>query len=261
MILTMLDDYPGFRATVILRQGSKGWHVRELQRHLGLVEDGNFGPATAAEVVAFQARNQLAADGVVGPATWSAIRRSFWVEPNHAYPFIIECLRDWALVVRDPGHEDKIKDYFRNAGFGWHVADGYIRGTGQNWCGHFVTVNAELAGLHCPGRTMSSVDRLWGRGPAGSRWEDHGISRSAVSLLGQPILPGDVCVVRYDGGPEWGNHIVVALTEVRPDGNFVTVEGNGLGERGDGTFGRGVVRRLQAASRVVQHFRLLDRHA
>jgi len=61
-----------------LRQGSRGDAVTHLQDHLndrgyGLSRDGNFGSGTAGAVRDFQSKNGLAADGVVGPATWNAL--------------------------------------------------------------------------------------------------------------------------------------------------------------------------------------------
>ncbi len=65
--------------TAVLRQGSKGDEVREVQRRLknwgyykGSV-DGIFGAGTKSAVIAFQKKNGLTADGVVGKATYKAL--------------------------------------------------------------------------------------------------------------------------------------------------------------------------------------------
>ncbi|WP_298295785.1 N-acetylmuramidase domain-containing protein [uncultured Litoreibacter sp.] len=59
---------------VILRLGSKGDAVSGLQqnlRRLGyhLIIDGDFGPATKTQVIAFQRDNGLVPDGIAGPST------------------------------------------------------------------------------------------------------------------------------------------------------------------------------------------------
>lgn len=64
----------------VLRQGSSGPQVRELQqqlRDLGFDPrgvDGVFGPGTTAAVIAFQQSKGLQGDGIAGPATMSALR-------------------------------------------------------------------------------------------------------------------------------------------------------------------------------------------
>lgn len=57
----------------VLRRGSTGSAVVDLQRRLGVAMDGMFGPATYAALVAFQKSSQLVADGIAGPATWAAL--------------------------------------------------------------------------------------------------------------------------------------------------------------------------------------------
>lgn len=66
----------------VLRKGSKGEPVRQLQAHLkrnypayakNLVVDGDFGPGTEKVVKEFQRRARLVADGIVGPATYRAL--------------------------------------------------------------------------------------------------------------------------------------------------------------------------------------------
>jgi len=59
--------------TVMLKRGMHGADVRELQRELGLEEDGDFGPATEKAVKAFQTAHGLEPDGLVGPQTWAKI--------------------------------------------------------------------------------------------------------------------------------------------------------------------------------------------
>ena len=75
---------------VVLRQGSTGVHVEQVQFWLsGLAQfdsnipaiavDGNYGSATKAAVIAFQKQAGLTADGVVGQATWEALYAA-WVD-------------------------------------------------------------------------------------------------------------------------------------------------------------------------------------
>ncbi len=75
------DDTASFAAVeaAVLRQGSRGNEVKEVQRRLkqwgyysGSV-DGIFGSGTKKAVVSFQRKNGLSADGVVGKATYAAL--------------------------------------------------------------------------------------------------------------------------------------------------------------------------------------------
>ena len=55
---------------MLLKNGSKGEEVKQLQTLLGLSADGIFGNGTEAKVKEWQAANGLTADGIVGPGTW-----------------------------------------------------------------------------------------------------------------------------------------------------------------------------------------------
>jgi peptidoglycan hydrolase-like protein with peptidoglycan-binding domain len=64
--------YPG----ETIDPGEAGIHVKAIQTALGIKPaDGQFGPLTKKAVIAFQKANPKlgAADGVVGPKTWTAI--------------------------------------------------------------------------------------------------------------------------------------------------------------------------------------------
>ena len=56
---------------MLLKVGSKGNEVKQLQEKLGLSADGSFGPGTEKAVKAWQTANGLTADGLVGDGTWS----------------------------------------------------------------------------------------------------------------------------------------------------------------------------------------------
>ena len=73
------EEIPVETVKPILRRGSRGDNVRELQRQLtdlGYscgVADGVFGAKTETAVKDFQRDHGLKADGIVGPLTWAAI--------------------------------------------------------------------------------------------------------------------------------------------------------------------------------------------
>lgn len=76
----------------VLSLGSRGTDVVALQqRLLGLgfdpgAIDGEFGPATARAVAAFQVQSDLRADGTVGAETWSALDKAKGLPPAPAAP-------------------------------------------------------------------------------------------------------------------------------------------------------------------------------
>ena len=58
---------------MLLKIGSKGKEVKELQEFLEVGADGIFGKGTDKAVKAWQSSNGLTADGIVGPETWDAM--------------------------------------------------------------------------------------------------------------------------------------------------------------------------------------------
>src|SRR5262249_4832053 len=56
-----------------LKRGDRGDWVRELQRLLGIEQDGEFGEKTEAAVRAFQENHVLVGDGIAGRYTWRAL--------------------------------------------------------------------------------------------------------------------------------------------------------------------------------------------
>lgn len=58
----------------LVKLGSKGNTIMELQRMLNLNQDGIFGHQTKKAVMEFQTAHELHADGIVGPATWALLK-------------------------------------------------------------------------------------------------------------------------------------------------------------------------------------------
>jgi len=57
----------------LIRKGSTGKKVRQIQKHLDITVDGIFGDKTERSVIKFQYRNGLVTDGIVGPKTWAVM--------------------------------------------------------------------------------------------------------------------------------------------------------------------------------------------
>lgn len=64
-----ITSLPNFKFTLTLRYGSRNVEVRKLQEFLKLKVDGIYGLKTKAAVMAYQAKNLLIPDGIVGPKT------------------------------------------------------------------------------------------------------------------------------------------------------------------------------------------------
>lgn len=76
---------------MLLKKGSKGKKVEELQRLLGIKIDGDFGPATELAVMRFQGQQGLKTDGIVGPKTWDKLQsRDKMVNKKDGYVWILD---------------------------------------------------------------------------------------------------------------------------------------------------------------------------
>ncbi len=71
---------------MLLKRGDNNENVKQLQIKLGLEPIGNFGPKTEEAVKAFQTKNGLTADGIVGDGTWAKIMGESAPAPQPAAP-------------------------------------------------------------------------------------------------------------------------------------------------------------------------------
>ena len=81
-----MTRYTPYKA-VVLRPGSRGAAVVVLQRGLKVTPDGDFGPRTRAALVAFQTRQRIVPNGLVGRAVWDRLEKLDY--PLFAYRRVI----------------------------------------------------------------------------------------------------------------------------------------------------------------------------
>ena len=91
--------------SMVLKKGSTGPEVEELQKILGIKVDGDFGPATKLAVMKYQAQNGLTADGIVGPQTWSKMKSQKDTDSGSNY-----------LWILDNGHGGIIEGVYQTSG-------------------------------------------------------------------------------------------------------------------------------------------------
>lgn len=79
---------------MLLKKGSTGADVKQLQTRLSLTADGIFGAATETTVKTWQAQNGLTADGIVGDATWAKLfPASTGVDSNNSSTISLQALK------------------------------------------------------------------------------------------------------------------------------------------------------------------------
>lgn len=136
--------------TIILKKGSKGSEVKELQKLLHLYEDGIFGSLTEEAVKEFQKANGLIADGIVGDNTWVKLKGGLVKSSRIINEIIVHC------SATKEGQDFTTADIKR-----WHLARGFsdigyhyvIYRDGSIHTGR----NVNISGAHCVGHNSHSI--------------------------------------------------------------------------------------------------------
>jgi len=90
---------------MLLKKGDNNENVKKMQEKLGISPAvTNFGPKTEEAVKAFQAKNGLKADGVVGPETWAKIMGSTTPAAPAAAPVAIVTSTGPMKIEKLKGH-------------------------------------------------------------------------------------------------------------------------------------------------------------
>ena len=90
---------------MLLKKGDNNENVKKMQEKLGISPAvTNFGPKTEEAVKAFQAKNGLKADGVVGPETWAKIMGSTTPSAPAAAPVAVVTSTGPMKIEKLKGH-------------------------------------------------------------------------------------------------------------------------------------------------------------
>jgi hypothetical protein len=75
---------------MVIKKGSRGYEVKQIQLALGLKADGVFGIKTENAVIKFQKENGLYPDGIVGKKTLHALDINFDTDLSIIHPFDLD---------------------------------------------------------------------------------------------------------------------------------------------------------------------------
>jgi len=124
---------------MILKIGSTGEKVKDLQRFLKITADGSFGKMTEAAVKEWQKQNGLVADGIVGPKTLNAMGLLDTDKSEVTIPDSLNLIRSWLPTKEYFAGPTKKEWIFLHHTAGWHSPYQTISGWAADTRGQVAT--------------------------------------------------------------------------------------------------------------------------
>jgi GH25 family lysozyme M1 (1,4-beta-N-acetylmuramidase) len=229
-----------------------GPDVLEVRRALVTLEyaagapDGPYDPSTAAAVCAFQRDHSLQIDGIVGPATRSALAAT--TQPAQPAPSgvgqraLAEAEKHVGLKEDPPGSgKTPIGEWFGVNGVAWsNIFVSYCFSTGAGYTIADNIPGGPAVGIYKgKGCTFVPTTEAWLR--ATGMW----IGRT-------PPQPGDIAIYSWDGGIP--DHIGIVVKDLG-NGDFEAIEGNT--SAGHDSNGGEVMRCVRHLSQVIGFGRVI----
>jgi len=199
--------------------------------------DGQYGPATAAAVSAFQASHGLTVDGIYGPATEAALHAPTR-KPAPPSRTSSAGLKALAEAIKHIGVKES------PTGSNHQPFGAWFGMNGVPWCNIFVSYCFEIAGGYqlCKGATGPGVtSKGCSYVPTTEAW----LRASGMWLGRSTPQPGDIAIYNWDGGVP--DHIGI-VEKYLGGGQFTAIEGNTA--IGNDSNGGEVMRRQRYLSNV-----------
>lgn len=176
--------------------------------------------------------------------------------------------KEWARNIEEKTHQInlEITAMFDNNGWGrWlrsveggACPNGYVRPPDPDWCGqavaHYALNMSPVINKKVARKVLVSTYRLSRK----EMWTQLNVPFPLIDD-NEDIRRGDIVVVRWKNGKEYGDHITLAVSDLKEDGTFDTIEGNAKGDLPNGK-GRGLVKQTRKKDQVARVYRLTKEH-
>lgn len=227
-----LGEFPGMLGAA---------HILEVQKALAALgfdpgpRDGEWGPRTRRAVVAFQLKNHLSPDGIVGPITWSALGGAlrpgtpFAGDVRQRLAAFAETEAARALTWTGPLSEAEkylkpLREPMRRLG---HIGNQPVF---YDWCAAFVIYCCRQVGITIP----DQPEGFWATMALVESWK-HWARRNGTWLLPQNADPerGDIVCFEWHDGDASADHIGIVRGHTSGQTTFLTSEGNRTNRSGN----------------------------
>lgn len=168
--------------------------------------------------------------------------------------------KEFQSVVRDTqkdhrGDISKIESYYEKSNCSWAIPHGYDESAGHKWCGVFLgscfsDLSDELnttTKIGIDPKILKYVFASTYRIQSSEKWKLSG-HKKPKKIKNEDVRIGDIAIIRTSGKRPYGDHFTL-VTDIT-DFYIFTIEGNAVGELGNGKHGEGVVKRKRRRSAI-----------
>lgn len=178
--------------------------------------------------------------------------------------------KEWERHIEEKTHliNNDITDMFDQNGWaawlrtteGGGCPKGYVRPPDPDWCGHALANHALKMGKPISKLLCRKVFPSTFRLNSPKHWSIAGFEEVPRVDKTDDLKRGDIVVLRWENGKRYGDHITLAISDLKEDGSFETIEGNAKGKLPNGRNGRGLIKQIRNRAQIAKIYRLTEKH-